>query len=124
MPFDFVYITAASPEQAQDIGRKLVEERLAACVNIFESMKSLYWWQGKIEKGNEAVLIAKTRSDLVPLVTKRVKALHSYACPCVVALRIGRGNSDFLRWIARETKPVLRAGKARRKPNRPRRKRP
>ena len=103
MTFDFVYVTAASPEQAQEIGRKLVEERLAACVNIFEAMKSLYWWQGRIEQANEAVLIAKTRSDLVPALVKRVKALHSYSCPCVVALRVGKGNPDFLKWIAAET---------------------
>ena len=78
MTFDFIYVTAASPKQAHEIGRKLVEERLAACVNIFEAMKSYYWWQGRIEQANEAVLIAKTQSNLVPAVIKRVKALHSY----------------------------------------------
>ena len=106
MTFDFIYVTAASPEQAHEIGRKLVEERLAACVNIFEAMRSYYWWQGRIEQANEAVLIAKTRSRLVPAVIKRVKALHSYSCPCVVALRVGKGNPDFLEWIAAETKRV------------------
>jgi periplasmic divalent cation tolerance protein len=104
--FDFIYVTAASPEQAHEIGRKLVEERLAACVNIFESMKSYYWWRGKMEQANEAVLIAKTRSGLASAVIKRVKALHSYNCPCVVALRVGKGNPDFLEWIAAETKAI------------------
>ena len=108
MTFDFIYVTAASPEQAHEIGRKLVEERLAACVNIFETMKSLYWWQGRIEQANEAVLIAKTRSNLVAAVIGRVKALHSYRCPCVVALRVGKGNPDFLKWIAAETAPRAR----------------
>lgn len=119
MTFDFIYVTAVSSKQAHAIGRKLIEERLAACVNIFEAMTSLYWWQGRIEQTNEAVLIAKTRSALVPAVVERVKALHSYSCPCVVALRVGKGNPDFLEWIAAETaprvrKPVLRREQAKR----------
>ncbi len=104
MSFEFVYVTAPSPEEARKIGRALVEERLAACVNIFDTMTSLYWWEGKIDEGHEAVLVAKTRADLVAAVTDRIKALHSYACPCVVALPITQGNPDFLAWIERETK--------------------
>lgn len=104
MSFHFVYITTGSPEEARKIGRALIEERLAACVNIFDTMSSLYWWEGKVAEGQEAVLIAKTREDLVPAVTDRVKALHSYTCPCVVALPITQGNPDFLAWIQRETK--------------------
>jgi periplasmic divalent cation tolerance protein len=106
MSFEFVYITASSPDEARKIGRVLVEERLAACVNIFDRMSSLYWWEGKVDEGNEAVLIAKTREDLVPAITDRVKALHSYSCPCVVALPITQGNQDFLAWIGRETRPA------------------
>lgn len=106
MSFEFVYVTAASPEEARKIGRALVEERLAACVNILDKMSSLYWWEGKIDEGREAVLIAKTRSDLVAAVTDRVKALHSYTCPCVVSLPITQGNPDFLAWIERETRPA------------------
>jgi len=108
MPFDFIYITTPSPDEARTIGRALVEARLAACVNVFENMTSLYWWEGGIDQGQEAVLIAKTRHDLVPQVVARVKALHSYTCPCVVALRLAGGNPDFLRWISRETKPKAR----------------
>lgn len=104
MSFEFVYITAASPEEARKIGRALVEERLAACVNIIDSMTSLYWWEGKIDEGRETVLIAKTREDLVAAVSDRVKALHSYSCPCVVSLPITQGNPDFLAWIERETR--------------------
>ena len=104
MSFEFVYITATSPEEARKIGRALVEERLAACVNIIDSMTSLYWWEGKIDEGRETVLIAKTREDLVAAVSDRVKALHSYSCPCVVSLPITQGNPDFLAWIERETR--------------------
>jgi periplasmic divalent cation tolerance protein len=106
MSFEFVYVTAASPDQARDIGRRLVEERLAACVNIFDSMTSFYWWEGKIDQASEAVLIAKTRQDLVPMLVTRVKELHSYSVPCVVALPLTQGNPDFLAWIGRETRPA------------------
>ncbi len=103
MTLCWVYMTASSEEEARRIGRVLVEERLAACVNILPGMTSLYWWQGKVEEGHETVLIAKSRQALVPALTQRVKALHTYTVPCVVALPILDGNPDFLRWIGEET---------------------
>lgn len=99
----FVYITCASTEEATRIGRALVEARLAACVNVLPGMSSLYWWQGKIEQGQETVLIAKTRGTLLEALTARVKALHSYACPCVVAFSAHAGNPDYVAWIEAET---------------------
>lgn len=101
----FVYMTMASVEQAQKIGRVLVEERLAACVNILSPMQSIYRWEGKIVEDTEAVLVAKSRDGLIDRLTARVKDLHSYAVPCVVALPIVQGNADYLRWIAAETAP-------------------
>ena len=98
------YVTAGSPEEARSLARTLVAERLAACANILDGMSSLYWWQGKLEEAAESVVILKTRSELVPALTERVKQLHSYACPCVVALPIGDGNPDYLRWIESETR--------------------
>jgi periplasmic divalent cation tolerance protein len=102
----WVYMTAASTEEARRIGRALVEERLAACANVIPGMTSFYWWQGKIDEGQETVLIAKTREDLVAPLTQRVKALHSHSVPCVVALPILGGNPDYLEWIAGETRPA------------------
>lgn len=99
----FVYITAPNAAAARSIGRALVEARLAACANIFDGMTSVYRWEGAIQEETEAVLIAKTREDLVSALTAKVKALHSYDCPCVVALPIAGGNSAFLDWIAAET---------------------
>jgi periplasmic divalent cation tolerance protein len=99
----FVYIPCASAEEATRIGRALVEARLAACVNILDGMRSLYWWQGRIEEGKETVLIAKTRDSLLGALTRRVKALHSYTCPCVVAFPVHAGNPDYLAWIEAET---------------------
>lgn len=99
----FVYITAPDAETARSIGRALVEARLAACANIFDGMTSVYRWEGAIQEETEAVLIAKTREDLVPDLTAKVKAVHSYDCPCVVALPAAGGNTAFLDWIEAET---------------------
>jgi periplasmic divalent cation tolerance protein len=103
MDLVFAYITAASPEEATRIGRTLVEERLAACVNILPGMTSIYRWQGAVETAAETVLIAKTRAGLFERLAARVKELHSYDVPCVVELRVGRGNPDYLGWLAAET---------------------
>jgi periplasmic divalent cation tolerance protein len=100
------YITAGSREEALQIGRALVEERLAACANLIEGVTSIYRWQGEIQEDAEVALFVKTRMDLVPRLTERVVALHSYDCPCVVALPIEGGNQAFLDWITAETAPV------------------
>ena len=99
----FVYITAGSMDEARTIGRALVDERLAACANILPSVTSVYRWQGAIEYAEEVVLIAKTREALVPRLSDRVAALHSYDCPCVVAMPIVAGHADYLDWISAET---------------------
>lgn len=106
MPESFIYITCASTEEAENIGAVLVERRLAACANILPGMRSLYRWKGKVERGEEAVLIVKTRTELVAELTDAVKAVHSYEVPCVAALPITGGNPDFLRWIRDETGPA------------------
>jgi len=103
MPAVFVYCTTASPEQAERIGRALVEERLAACVNILPGMRSIYHWQGAIETATEAVLIAKTRADLAEALLARIEALHTYEVPCAVVLPIVGGLPEFLAWIDSET---------------------
>ncbi|MBW1785475.1 MAG: divalent-cation tolerance protein CutA [Deltaproteobacteria bacterium] len=99
-----IYMTAGSPEEARAIGKALVSERLAACVNIIEGMNSLYWWKGEVQEDNEVVVIAKTRQSLVPELSERVKEIHGYDCPCVVALPITDGFQPFLDWISEETK--------------------
>jgi periplasmic divalent cation tolerance protein len=102
----FCYITAGSRDEALRIGRALVEERLAACANVLDGMTSVYWWQGALEQADEAVLIVKTRGELVDRLTARVRELHGYDCPCVVSLPIAGGNPDYLAWIAAETQPA------------------
>ena len=103
MKLNLVYMTAGSVEEARNIGKELVSRRLAACVNIIDHMNSFYWWEGALQDDREVVIIAKTREDLVPVLTERVKSLHSYECPCVVSLPILDGNPAFLEWIAQET---------------------
>jgi periplasmic divalent cation tolerance protein len=100
MALQFVYMTAGSLAEAQLIGEALVAEKLAACVNILEGMQSIYVWEDTLQKDDEVVLIAKTAADRLPALVDRVKALHSYDCPCIVSFPIDGGHPDFLRWIA------------------------
>ena len=106
----FVYATAGDRAEALRIGRAVVEARLAACANVIDGMRSVYWWQGKLEEGNEAVLILKTTEDRVRELIAQVKALHSYDCPCIEALSIVDGHPAFLEWVAQETHKSPAAG--------------
>jgi periplasmic divalent cation tolerance protein len=99
----FVYITAEHVAEARTISRTLVEERLAACANILEGRLSVYRWKGEIQEEREAVILIKTRQDLVEALTERVRALHSYETPCVVSMPINGGNDAFVEWIHAET---------------------
>ena len=99
----FVYVTVSNADEAEKIGRGLLEDKLVACVNIIDGVRSLYWWKGELQSDAEAVLVAKTREDLTARVIDRAKALHSYDVPCVVTLPILDGNPDFLKWIEEET---------------------
>ena len=100
----WVYMTTGSFEEARNIGRKLVEKNLAACVNLIENMTSIYKWEDKLEECQEVVMIVKTRNKLMPKLIETVKKDHSYECPCVLELPIQGGNPEFLRWVASETK--------------------
>lgn len=99
-----LYVTASDAEEAARIGRALVEARLVACANVIPGVRSIYRWEGAVQDEAEAVLIAKTDESRLDAATARIKALHSYDLPCVVALTITGGNADFLDWIARETR--------------------
>ncbi len=98
-----IYITAPTHEQAMTIGRALVEEKLAACVNVLGEARSIYRWQGAVEEANEIVLVAKTRQALVDPALARIKQLHTYDVPCAVAYAMVAGLGDYLDWIAAET---------------------
>ncbi len=95
-----IFITSGSEEEAKKLARVLVEEKLAACVNILSGVESLYWWKGKIESSKEWMLVVKTQGKMVNKVVKRVKEIHSYEVPEVIALPIVEGNKDYLQWIS------------------------
>ncbi len=100
----FVYTTYPSLVEAEQAGRAIVEERLAACVNILPGMVSHYRWQGAIERGEEVVMIVKTRASLAEAVRKAVKKGHSYTTPAIVFLPVEGGDPGYMSWIAAETK--------------------
>jgi periplasmic divalent cation tolerance protein len=99
----FVYATARDAAEALRIGRAAVAERLAACANVIEGMRSVYWWEGKVQEGREAVLILKTTEDRLQALIGRVRELHSYDCPCIEALPVVAGHQPFLDWVFGET---------------------
>ncbi|MGE3334030.1 MAG: divalent-cation tolerance protein CutA [Rhodospirillaceae bacterium] len=101
-----VYVTAASKDEALQIGRALVQERLAACANILDGMHSVYRWQGAVEEAQEAVLILKTRKQLVDKTVARVAELHSYVTPCAVVYDMSNGLAAYLDWIDVSTSQV------------------
>ena len=82
----------------------MVKARLAACANIVPAIHPIFWWDGQVQEGEESLLLLKTPEHLVEALTAAVKDLHSYDCPCVVALPIAGGNAGFLDWIAAETR--------------------
>lgn len=98
----FVYVTTGDAAEALRIGRAAVEARFAACANVIPGMRSVFWWEGKVQEGEETVLVLKTgEAQLEPLVAL-VENLHSYECPCIEALPVVGGYPPFLDWVERE----------------------
>jgi periplasmic divalent cation tolerance protein len=102
MKIFLIYMTAGSREEAKEIGKELVANKLAACVNILDNMRSIYSWQGEIQDDSEIVMIAKTTEGRIPSLIDKVKLMHSYECPCIVSLPVSGGHQPFLDWIAAE----------------------
>jgi periplasmic divalent cation tolerance protein len=98
-----VYTTWPSIVEAELAGRTIVERRLAACVNILPGMISHYWWQDKIERADEVVMIIKTRASMAKPVHGAVKELHGYTTPAIMDLPVENVDPDYHAWIVRET---------------------
>ena len=99
-----VLVTASNLEEAARLARALVEQRLAACVNMISDLRSIYWWQGRVEDADEVLLIAKTARHLLPATTRLVESLHSSAVPEILALPIVGGSAPYLEWLATEVR--------------------
>jgi periplasmic divalent cation tolerance protein len=100
-----VLITTGSLEEGHSIARALVEERLAACVNILSPIQSIYRWEGKVQEDREVLLLVKTTPQMLDALSLRVKQLHSYEVPEIIALQVVAGSSDYLDWIDDQTQP-------------------
>jgi periplasmic divalent cation tolerance protein len=94
-----VLVTASSKEEAEKIVRRLLKERLIACANIIGPVQSLFWWQGKIDEAQEHLILMKTRKDLFSKLSEKVKALHSYQIPEIIAVPIVEGFKPYMEWL-------------------------
>ena len=103
MSIKLIYCTTGSEEEARSIARQVIAERLAACANIWPAVQSIYQWDGEMQQAEESVLLLKTHADRVEALIERVRALHGYDCPCIVALPVEQGHAPFLEWIRNET---------------------
>jgi len=95
----WVYVTAANAAESRHIGRTLVEERLAACVNVLPGHTAIYRWQGKLEEAPEGAFLAKTTAARFEALRARIRALHSYSLPCIMAVPAAAGDLAFLDWV-------------------------
>jgi periplasmic divalent cation tolerance protein len=100
--FTAVLATAGSMEEAEKISGKLLDEKKAACVNIIPGIKSLFWWKGKKEHGEEVLMVVKSRIEILDEVMNIIKENHSYDVPEIIALPIAGGNEDYLKWLGSE----------------------
>lgn len=99
-----VFVTASSIDEARKIGNTLVQERLIACVNIIPQVESIFYWQEKVCNEKEVLMIIKTRKSLINNIIKRVKSIHSYSVPEIIALPIISGSEDYLKWVGDVTR--------------------
>ncbi|WP_028928314.1 divalent-cation tolerance protein CutA [Pseudoxanthomonas suwonensis] len=104
MPVHLVFCSCPDPDTAHRLATTLVEERLAACVSQLPAMRSVYRWQGAVEQADEVLLLAKTPADRLPALVERLRALHPYELPEIVAVEAGAGLPAYLDWVAAATR--------------------
>jgi periplasmic divalent cation tolerance protein len=98
-----VLLTAPDPELAESLARALVEEGLAACVNVLPGVRSFYRWEGRFETAGELLLLVKTRADRAAKLAARVRELHPYELPEVLELPVAGGSPAYLEWVRKES---------------------
>lgn len=97
--FYIVLTTAKDGAEAEHIAERLIDERLAACVNVLPAISSIYRWKGKVEHAGEVLLLMKTSNEKLDRLMVRVRELHSYEVPEILALPIERGSPEYLKWL-------------------------
>ena len=97
--FALFYTTFPDAETAQRVSQILLEEKLVACTNLLPAMQSQYWWEGKIERSQECVLILKSQSSLHNRLEKRFLELHPFDTPCFLKINVSDGNIKYLNWL-------------------------
>ncbi|MBU0497066.1 MAG: divalent-cation tolerance protein CutA [Candidatus Thermoplasmatota archaeon] len=103
MMITIIFSTVGSVEEAKRIGRYLVKHKLVACVNIIPMIHSIYRWNGKMEEGQESILLAKTTEALIEKTIKTIKDNHSYEVPDIITLSVTSGLESYLKYIMKET---------------------
>ena len=98
--FIAIFITCANKKEAEKIAAGLIGAKLAACVNIVSGVESLFWWENKVDRANEVLLVVKSKKTKFAGIIKKVKSLHSYSTPEIIALPIVAGDKNYLKWIS------------------------
>ncbi len=99
------FVTVPNKEEASSLAEILVSERLCACVNILPAIESVYSWEGKVTKDSELLLIIKTTDERYEELERRIKELHSYTTPEIIAMKIERGSQAYLEWLRQAVSP-------------------
>lgn len=99
-----VYMTVPDKSEAERLCKAALNERLAACANILAPMNSMYWWEGALQNSTEIPCLLKTTAERYPELEAKLRELHSYETPCIIAIPITEGLPTFLDWIEQETK--------------------
>lgn len=100
-----VFCTCSHEAEADALARSLVEERLAACVNILPGLTSVYRWQGEVERASEHLLLVKTTRERLPALEHRIRELHSYETPEIIAVPVTEGSEKYLAWLREQVTP-------------------
>ena len=101
-----IVIVTAPKGSGASIARQIVEKRLAACVNIVGGVRSIYWWEGRIQDDEEELLVIKTRRDAVESLIGQIKGIHPYSVPEILVVPVIAGNSDYMKWVLDEVRVV------------------
>jgi len=113
LPVHMVYVTAPDLRTARRLARLAIDQRLAACANLFPCLHSVYRWKGQIEQSNESGLLLKTSTVRLPALLQALQKAHPYECPCIVHWQLAGGCSGFIQWIHDETRVEPRTSRSR-----------